>query len=200
MNQTPVLTIKATNITLTPEIAAAVDKRFGPLGKFIRPKEDQEVRLQVEVGRRNKGKSKADDLFFAELNVVIGGDRHRVVAEAADLYQAIDEAKGEMATQLSRAHERAKDEHRKGGRMVKEAIREAAPENAPIAKKIVKPVAKKVAAKKAPAKKPVAKKVAPKKPATKKVSPRSHLHGTKNTRGAKNRPPQMRPVGKGKNR
>lgn len=195
MNQTPVLTIKATNIDLTPSIAEAVDKRFGSLAKFVRPKEDQEVRMQVEVGRRNKGPSKADDLFFAELNVLVGGERHRVVAEARDLYEAIDEAKDEMGNQLSRAHEKAKDDRRKGGRLVKEAIRAASPENAPITKRIVKPVAKK-----APAKKPVAKKAAPKKPAAKKVSPRSHLHGTKNTRGAKNRPPQMRPVGKGKSR
>ncbi len=200
MTQTPMLAIKATNITLTPEIAAAVDKRFGSLAKFVRPKEDQEVRLLVEVGRRNKGKSKADDFFFAELNVVVGGDRHRVVAEARELNDAIDKAKAEMTAHLSRAHERAKDEHRKGGRAVKEAMRAASPAEAPIAKKAAKPMVKKPLVKKAVAKKPIAKKVAPKKPAAKKVSPRSRKHGTKNTRGAGNRPPQMRPVGKGKSR
>ena len=200
MTQTPMLAIKATNITLTPEIAAAIDKRFGSLAKFVRPKEDQEVRLQVEVGRKNKGKSKADDLFFAELDVIVGGDRHRAVAEARELYDAIDKAKAEMTAHLSRAHERAKDEHRKGGRMVKEAMRAEAPAESPIAKKVAKPMVKKPLVKKVAAKKFVAKKAAPKKPATKKVSPRSRAHGTKNTRGAKNRPPQMRPVGKGKNR
>lgn len=193
MNQTPVLTIKATNITLTPEIAAAVDKRFGSLAKFVRPKEDQEVRLQVEVGRRNKGKSKADDLFFAELNVVVGGDRHRVEARAADLYDAIDIAKGEMTAHLSRAHERDKDERRKGGRMVKAALHEAtaaAEPQVPKGDRTAKPKTKpKVKAK-----------PAAKAPAVKRVSPRSRKHGTKNTRGAGNRPPQMKPVGKGKNR
>lgn len=189
MTQTPVLTIKATNIELTPAVAAAIDKRFGALAKFVRPKEDQEVRMQVEIGRKNKAKSKADDLFFAELNVSIDGARHRAVATSRDLYDAIDDAKAEMSAHLSRAHERAKDERRKGGRAVKEVVR-SAPESAPAT---VMPRAPKAAKK--PAKKAAP---APKKPAAKKVSPRSRVHGTKNTRGAGNRPPQMKPTGKRK--
>lgn len=192
MTQTPVLAIKATNIELTPAVAAAIDKRFGALAKFVRPKEDQEVRMQVEVGRKNKARSKADDLFFAELNVLVGGQRHRATATARDLYDAIDEAKAEMTAHLSRAHERAKDERRKGGRAVKEVVR-SAPESAPAA---VMPRAAKPAAKKVAKKKPAP--VAAKKPAAKKVSPRSRVHGTKNTRGAGNRPPQMKPAGKRK--
>jgi ribosomal subunit interface protein len=190
MNQTPVLAIKATNIELTPAVAAAIDKRFGALAKFVRPKEDQEVRMQVEIGRKNKAKSKADDLFFAELNVLVGGVRHRAVATSRDLYDAIDDAKAEMTAHLSRAHERAKDERRKGGRAVKEAVR-SAPASAPatVMPRALKP------AKKAPKKKAAA---APKKPVAKKVSPRSRVHGTKNTRGAGNRPPQMKPTGKRK--
>ena len=177
MTQTPVLSIKATNVELTPAVAAAIDKRFGSLAKFVRPKEDQEVRMQVEVGRKNKAKSKADDLFFAELDVVVGGQRHRATATARDLYDAIDEAKAEMTAHLSRAHERAKDERRKGGRMVKAALHAAevaAVPKKPAAKPTGKPAVKKAAA---------AKKVA-----AKKVSPRSRPHGTKNTRGAGNRP------------
>lgn len=195
MTQTPILTIKATNIELTAAIAAAVDKRFGPLAKFVRPKEDQEVRMQVEVGRRSKGKAKADDLFFAELNVLVGGDRHRAVAQASDLYAAIDEAKAEMTAHLSRAHGRRREAERKGGRMAKEVLHAATEEPRLPALKDARATVTRD--KKAPAKKKAAA-PAKKKVAAKKPSPRSHVGGTKNTRGAKNRPTQMKPAGKRK--
>lgn len=175
MTQAPTFAIKATNLTLTQEIVASVEKRFASLAKFVVTRAaDQEMRFHVEVGRKNKGKSKADDLFFVELDVIGSGERHRAVAQARRLDDAIDEAKAEMTAHLSRVHERVKDDRRKGGRAVKAALRVATdgPAAAPKGAGGMKP--KK--AKKAP---------------TTRVSPRSRKHGTKNTRGAGNRPPVM---------
>jgi ribosome-associated translation inhibitor RaiA len=187
MPQTPTFAIKATNLTLTQDIVASVEKRFASLAKFIVTRSpDQEVRFQVEVGRKNKGKSKADDKFFVELDVLVSGERHRVVAQASEINDAIDEAKAEMTAHLSRVHERAKDDRRKGGRQVKEVLRvaDAGPAAEPKkGKGGMKP------------KRP--KKLA----SVKRVSPRSRKHGTKNSRGASNRPPVMvapgRPAGGG---
>ena len=103
--------IKATNLSLSQEIVTSVEKRFAPLAKFVVTRNpDQEVRFQVEVGRKNKGKSKADDLVFAELDVLVSGQRHRAVAQARRLNDAIDEARAEMTAHLSRVHARAKDD------------------------------------------------------------------------------------------
>lgn len=117
------LTIKATNTTLTPDVRALVESKFGSLAKFVRPHRDQEIRFAAEVGRKNKGPSKADDLFFAELNIVAGGERHRAVASARDMREAIDQVKREMTVHLSREHDRDKGAVADGGRAIKEALR-----------------------------------------------------------------------------
>jgi ribosome-associated translation inhibitor RaiA len=177
MAQTPSFAIKATNLTLSQDIVAAVEKRFAALSKFVVTRNpDQEVRFQVEVGRKNKGKSKSDDKFFVELDVLASGERHRAVAQAAKLEDAIDEVKSEMTAHLSRAHERAKDERRKGGAMAKAAMRRAS--EGPSAEKKGKAGMKPRKPKKAP---------------TKRVSPRTKM-SNKNTRGSAKRPPRTRAV------
>jgi ribosome-associated translation inhibitor RaiA len=175
--QTPTFAIKATNLSLTGDIASAVEKRFSTLAKFVSKRSpDQEIRFQVEVGRKNKGKSKADDKFFVELDVLASGERHRAVAQAAKLEDAIDEVKEEMTAHLSRLHERAKDDRRKGGAAAKAAMRVATegPAAEPKAKAGMKPRA-------------------PKKAPTKRVSPRTKMTN-RNTRGSAKRPAKKREV------
>jgi ribosome-associated translation inhibitor RaiA len=186
MPQKPSFAIKATNLTLTEEIANSVEKRFASLAKFVTTRNpDQEVRFQVEIGRKNKGKSKADDKFFAELDVLVSGERHRAVAQAARLEDAMDEAKSEMTAHLSRAHERAKTDRRKGERTMKEVARRGSdsPKLPSVAKGADMPTGPRK-----PKQKPKAKKAA-----VKRVSPRTKMTNH-NTRGSAKRPERMRPV------
>lgn len=201
------LTIKATNTQLTPDVRRLVEQKFGGLAKFVRPHRDQEIRLAAEVGRKNKAQAKGSDSFFAELNIVAGGQRHRAVAAAPDLRIAIDQVKREMTAHLSRLHEKGKDSFEKGARIIKDVLHaDLAPESELDA--MVEEEAAKILATPSPTRrlrvttghvatklKLKLKQKQKKKPAAEsrkpapKAATKGRKRGTKNTRGAKNRPP-----------
>lgn len=113
--------IKATNITLTPDISDYLDKRLKSFEKYINP-EDTSVLLSVEVGKTTIGQQ-SGDIFRAEINLHISGKDFRSESEQGTLYNAIDEAREEMTRELRRHKRKRLHLMRRGGAKIKEFVR-----------------------------------------------------------------------------
>ena len=110
--------IKATNITLNDSISDYVNKKIGPLEKFIRdslpkgkdlenPIENRKGRVEffIDVGKESAGSNKG--LFFSKARVVIPGEKTIMASSrSGDLREAIDVLKDELYPQLMTVKER----------------------------------------------------------------------------------------------
>ncbi len=114
------INIKATGITLTPDVRDYLDKKLYSIGKFINPDSDT-VKAQVELGRTTRH-HQTGDIFRAEINLIADGKSYRAVSEESDLLSAIDFMKDTVLTEL-RA-DKSKKIHflRKSGQRVKEFL------------------------------------------------------------------------------
>ncbi len=113
------ITIKPTNITLNNSISDYVDKKIGPLHKFVRdflprekeieknPIEERKGRVEflVEVGKESAGSNKG--LFFSKAKVIIPGEKTIIASSrSGDLREAVDILKDELYPQLMKTKER----------------------------------------------------------------------------------------------
>jgi len=98
------VTIKATNLNLTPEIEKAIEEKIGTLDKFI-PHIDASVEAFVEVAvetlHHKKGK-----IYYAEANIKIPGEIIRSEARGENIYKAINTVKDELQALLKKHKER----------------------------------------------------------------------------------------------
>lgn len=115
--------IKATNLTLTPELRAYVERRFISLAGLIDFHEPT-LKVQVEVARTTRHHGKGD-IFRAEFNVRRGGGDFRAVAEAPHIHAAIDDARDELETSIGRAKGRRLAFLRRSHRVMKNIVRGA---------------------------------------------------------------------------
>lgn len=90
------INIKATNMDLTDAIREYVEKRLEATEKFFK---ETEPTIYIELGKTTKH-HKSGDFFKAEFNITVSGINYYTVAEEADLYEAIDEAKEEIIRQI----------------------------------------------------------------------------------------------------
>ncbi len=77
------IAIKATHLDLTPSIKQYVEEKVAHLGKFIVAQEGK-----VELSRDQHHHT--GEVFRAEIMLAMGGKLMRAVAEAEDIYAAID--------------------------------------------------------------------------------------------------------------
>jgi putative sigma-54 modulation protein len=103
--------IRGTNIDLTPSIKAFVEEKVGSVEKFISPSDSGLAEARVEVGKPSQH-HKTGVIFYAEVNLKIGGQLFRGVAEHVDLYTAVDFAKSEVEEQLKKDKQKVRDSHR----------------------------------------------------------------------------------------
>jgi putative sigma-54 modulation protein len=111
---------KGTNIELTEAIENYIDKKLEPLHKFLQ--NHPEHLIDVEVGKTTNH-HKSGDIFRAEVNVFIKENMLRAVAEAADLYAAIDDVKDEILQVIKKHHTKSHGMFRRGARRMKDMIR-----------------------------------------------------------------------------
>lgn len=116
------INIKATNMELTPAIASYVEERVEALEKFIPEKQKEAAHADVEVGVLSHH-HRSGDIFRAEINLKLGGDVLRAVAETDDLYAAIDEMKSEISREINSEKGKRRTMIRKGKTMVKNIIK-----------------------------------------------------------------------------
>ncbi|OHA27226.1 MAG: ribosomal subunit interface protein [Candidatus Taylorbacteria bacterium RIFCSPHIGHO2_02_FULL_46_13] len=115
------ITIKTTNITLTPEISDYLGKRLESLEKLTT--RDNEVAIaDVEIGRTSTHHH-TGDIYRAEINIHIGHKSFRAVKETGDLLTSIDAAKDQMMEELRSDKDRRLSLLRRGSQHVKAIIK-----------------------------------------------------------------------------
>ncbi len=88
------LSIKTTNLELTPEIKKAIEEKFAVLDKYtshIKTPVKAFVEVALETRHHKKGK-----IFYAEANIQVPGRMIRAEAEEEGIFQAINEIKDEL--------------------------------------------------------------------------------------------------------
>lgn len=113
------INIKATNMELTSAITEYVNKRLASLEKFAKGKE---MNGYVEVGKTTHH-HKQGDVFKAEFDIQIDGERFFTEASESDLYAAIDEAKEEVTRKITHTKDRKKTLFKRGAISVKKMVK-----------------------------------------------------------------------------
>ena len=104
-------TLYGKNLDLTPSIKAFVDEKIGSISKFLRPAEDNLAEARVEIAKPSKH-HRSGFVYYAEVNLKIGGRLFRAVAEHLDLYTAIDFARDELERQIKEYKEKSREARR----------------------------------------------------------------------------------------
>jgi putative sigma-54 modulation protein len=113
------INIKATNMELTGAISDYVNKRLASLEKFSK---NTEITGYVEVGKTTNH-HKQGDVFKAELDININGDKFFAMSEQSDLYAAIDDAKEEISRKIKNNKDRKQTLFKRGASSVKKMIK-----------------------------------------------------------------------------
>lgn len=98
--------IKATEISLTPDIKEYVQKKMDMLERYLG--DVQVINCDVEVGRA-VSKHQSGYIYRAEVNLQLPGDLLRVEKTEPDLWKAIDKVKDHMARSIKRYKEKKKE-------------------------------------------------------------------------------------------
>ena len=112
--------IKATNMELTGAITDYVNKRLSGIEKFV--KRGEKVIAYIEVGKTTKH-HKQGDVFRAEFNIDISGNKFYTFSEKEDLYQAIDDAKEEIINKIASNKDRKQTLFKRGAASVKKMLK-----------------------------------------------------------------------------
>ena len=115
------LNLKATNITITDDVRAYLEKRLQSLDKLI-SLEDPSVMIDVELGRTTRH-HQSGDIFFAEINIHKGKETFRSVSDRPDLQSAIDDMREEIARELSTRKGKLISLSRRGGQFAKALLK-----------------------------------------------------------------------------
>ena len=107
--------IHAKNIELTPSIEDWINKKMETISRLFKSGE-QLTEARVEVGRPSKHHKKGL-VFYAEINLKMGGKLLRATVEHVDLRTAIDFARDEIETQIKKFKSKRRDTARKPKRI-----------------------------------------------------------------------------------
>ena len=115
------INIKTTNIKLTPDVSAYLEKRLAGLEKFVL--NDSELAMvDVELGKTTEH-HQTGDIYKAEINIHIGSSAFRAVEETGDIFSAIDQAKARMENELRANKDKKISLMRRGGNRVKALLK-----------------------------------------------------------------------------
>lgn len=103
--------IHGNNIELTAAIRGYVEAKIGSLSKFLPPASEDIIEARVEVGKPSKHHH-TGPVFYAEVNLKIGGKLLRANEENYELYAAIDKVRDEIEIQIKKFKEKRIDAHR----------------------------------------------------------------------------------------
>lgn len=113
------ISIKASNIELTPALKDYTEKRFGALTKYT----GGDLTIAAEIGKTTDH-HKNGDIFRAEVNITTAlGKQYRSASEKADLYEAIDDVRDEVVRMLTSAKGKEEALWKRGARKIKDIIR-----------------------------------------------------------------------------
>ncbi len=109
--------LKATHITITPDIQSYLDKRLSSLEQFI-GKDDSGVVCNVELERFVR--HRRGDVFRAEITMSTRDGLYRAEAKGESIEAAIDKVKDEVVRELRRKKRKRTHLSRRGGAILKD--------------------------------------------------------------------------------
>ncbi len=113
------ISIKATNIELTPALKDYAEKRMKSIVKFT----DGDADISMDIGKTTSH-HKGGDVFQASANVTTPlGKTYHAVSQKSDLYEAIDDVRTEIVRELTTAKGKRDSLFRRGARRMKNIIR-----------------------------------------------------------------------------
>ncbi len=115
------MNIKGTNVELTEDVRAYLDKRLTGLKKFLGEAGESGI-AYVELGRTTQHHH-TGNIFRAELTLESGGKSFRAVCEREDLRSAVDGMRDELFRELSSHKKKNISLLRRSGQRVKDFIR-----------------------------------------------------------------------------
>lgn len=112
------VTVKATNLELTPEIKGLIDEKIATLDRFIPGvKTPLEAFVEVAVETRHHQKGK---IYYAEANIKVLGEVIRVEAREENIFKAIIAVKKELQELLKKYTKKQIAKREKAIRVLKE--------------------------------------------------------------------------------
>jgi len=114
------ITIKATNLALTPEIKKTIEKKIGVLDKLT-PDIKTPIAAHVEVAKETRHHHKGK-IYYAEANIKILGEVIRAEAREESIFQAISAVKRELQELLNKYQKKQIAKREKASRALKEKI------------------------------------------------------------------------------
>ena len=126
------INIKTKNMELTNAVRKYVTDKVGELEKYVQSVESptetgqrDSVMVDVEIGRTSRHHRKGDNVYRAEINVSLPGEKHvlRTESEQWDLYVAIDKAKDEMQRRMKKYRAKRAKKFERGERIWKKLMR-----------------------------------------------------------------------------
>ncbi len=112
--------IQGVNMEVTSAIEQYVHKRVAALEKLT--KRLSPTLLSVELGKPSEHHNKGD-VFYAEFQADINGEKFFASANAEDLYTAIDEVQADVRRQITDWRKKQKTLGKKEGRSFKSFLR-----------------------------------------------------------------------------
>lgn len=89
------------NIELTPAIKSFVDEKIGSLDRLFLGSASSLIEARVEVGKPSLHHHDGE-IFYAEINLRVGGMLMRANESHLDLYAAIDRVRDEIEIQIKK--------------------------------------------------------------------------------------------------
>ena len=113
------ISIKSTNIDLTPALRDYAEKRLKSIVKFTEGDAD----IKVELGKIS-GHHKQGDIFQASVNVTTPlGKTYHAASAKADMYEAIDDIRSEVVREITSTKGKQETLFRRGARKIKKLLR-----------------------------------------------------------------------------
>jgi putative sigma-54 modulation protein len=113
---------KATNFQVTEALSDYVEKKLGPVKKFVDAEDETVAFIDVELGK-STNHHRSGDIFRAEVNFCIKGKCYRASSEKDNIYSAIDDIKDEITRELVKDKDKRQNIIHRSGAKMKEMIR-----------------------------------------------------------------------------
>lgn len=113
------ISIKGTNIELTPALKDYAEKRMKGIVKFT----DGDADIVMDIGK-STAHHKGGDVFEASANVVTPlGKQYHAASQKTDLYGAIDDVRSEIVREITSAKGKRDSLFKRGARRVKNILK-----------------------------------------------------------------------------
>lgn len=109
------ITVKASNISLTPELREYALEKIGSLERFFKDTDPDSILVEIEIGRPSQHHRKGE-VFRCEVNVSVGKRLLRAEELAETMVGAIDLAYDEIRREVKKMQAKWRDQFLRAAR------------------------------------------------------------------------------------